>query len=147
MFLAETHKKWIDLAAAMGWRFYILDERWQPGSRDNDGSHYSGMLDWWPEVREYAKAKNVDLIAWVHKDDVNTEAKREKRFKEWSQEGIKGIKVDFFYNESQSMLQLHQDIYKDAAKYHLLVNVHGSNPPSGEIPFSVSTRSGCETAE
>jgi len=129
----NTHKKWIDLASTMGWRFYILDEGWQPDSYDNDGSYYSGWFDWWPEVRDYAKRKGVQLIAWVHKNDVDTPEKRRKRFKEWSEEGIVGIKVDFFFNEAQSTLQLHQDIYKEAARYHLLVNVHGSNPPSGEI--------------
>lgn len=31
------------------------------------------------------------------------------------------------------MMQLYDDIYRDAAQYKLLVNAHGSNPPSGEI--------------
>lgn len=31
------------------------------------------------------------------------------------------------------MMQLYDDIYRDAADYRLMVNPHGSNPPSGEI--------------
>lgn len=42
-------------------------------------------------------------------------------------------KADFFFNDSQKMMQLYDDIYRDAAQYKLLVNAHGSNPPSGEI--------------
>ena len=128
----ETHKRFIDLAANMGWEYYILDEKWQPTS-NTGGSRYEGMYGWFNEVRDYAEEKGVKLIAWVDKSDVDTDAEREARFKEWSEAGIVGIKVDFFYDETQSKLQLHDDIYADAAKYRLLVNVHGSNPPSGEI--------------
>lgn len=128
----EVHKEFIDLASKMGWKYYILDEKWQPKSTTG-GSRYEGMWDWFTEVRDYANDKGVELIAWVDKSDVDTDAEREARFKEWSEAGIVGIKVDFFYDETQKMLQLHDDIYADAAKYHLLVNVHGSNPPSGEI--------------
>lgn len=28
----DIHKKFIDLAADMGWEYYILDEGWQPGA-------------------------------------------------------------------------------------------------------------------
>ncbi len=128
----DIHKKFIDLAADMGWKYYILDEEWQPKS-NTSGSRYEGMRDWFPEVRDYADEKGVKLIAWVHMSDVDTDREREARFKEWSEAGIVGIKVDFFYNESQKVLRLHDDIYEDAAKYRLLVNVHGSNPSSGEI--------------
>ena len=128
----NIHKYFIDLAADMGWEYYILDEKWQPGSR-TPGSRYEGMHPWFEEVRDYANAKGVKLWAWVDKQDVDTAAEREARFKEWSEAGIVGIKVDFFYNESQAILKLHDDIYKDAAKYKLMVNVHGSNPSSGEI--------------
>lgn len=128
----EVHKYFIDLAADMGWEYYILDEGWQPRS-STGGSRYQGMRDWYNEVRNYADARGVKLFAWVDKSDVDTDAEREARFKEWSQSGIVGIKVDFFYNDSQAMIQLQDDIYEDAAKYKLMVNVHGANPPSGEI--------------
>lgn len=128
----DIHKKFIDLASNMGWKYYILDEEWQPKS-STSGIRYEGMSDWFEEVKQYADDRGVKLIAWVDKTDVLNDVEREKRFKEWSEVGIAGIKVDFFYNESQEMLQLHDKIYEDAAKYHLLVNVHGSNPPSGEV--------------
>ncbi len=128
----QIHKNFIDLAADMGWEYYILDEKWQPKS-NKSGSRYAGMWDWFGEVRDYAKSKGVKLIAWVDKSDVDTDEEREARFKEWSLQGIVGIKVDFFYNDSQAMIQLQDDIYADAAKYKLMVNVHGANPPSGEI--------------
>ena len=128
----EIHKEFIDLAADMGWEYYILDEGWQPQS-NTAGSRYEGMRSWFTEIRDYANSKGVKLFVWVDKLDVDTAAEREARFREWSAAGIVGIKVDFFYNESQATLKLHDDIYADAAKYKLMVNVHGSNPPSGEL--------------
>lgn len=128
----EVHKKFIDLAADMGWKYYILDEQWQPAS-DKPGIRYEGMNAWFADVKEHADQKGIKLVAWVNKTDVTKQEDRLARFKEWSEAGIVGIKVDFFFNDSQEMLQLYDDIYKDAAKYKLLVNAHGSNPPSGEL--------------
>lgn len=128
----EVHKEFIDLAAEMGWKYYILDEQWQPRS-DKQGICYEGMNDWFADVKAHADEKGVKLIAWVNKMDVAKKEDRLARFKEWSEAGIAGIKVDFFFNDSQEMMQLYDDIYKDAAKYKLLVNAHGSNPPSGEL--------------
>lgn len=129
----NIHKKFIDLAADMGWDYYILDERWQPEARRDSGVRYQGMQEWFPEVKAHADKKGVKLFAWVDKIDVAKRSNRIARFKEWSEAGIVGIKVDFFFNEAQDMLQLYDDIYRDAAEYKLMVNPHGSNPPSGEL--------------
>jgi hypothetical protein len=45
--------------------------------------------------------------------------------------GIKGIKVDFFAGDGQSMINYYQDILEDAATYKLLVNFHGATLPRG----------------
>ena len=125
----ETHLNWIDLAAEMGWKYYILDEGWNVGGRGN----VSGMYDWWPEVRDYAEEKGVKLWVWVHVSDIDTQEERDRHFKEWSDEGIVGIKPDFFDGEDQAHMQLYDDLYRDAARYHLMVNCHGANKPTGEI--------------
>ena len=129
----DIHRKFIDLAADMGWKYYILDERWQPECKSKPGIRYEGMWPWFDKVKAHADEKGVKLLAWVNKTDVAVKEERLARFKEWSEAGIVGIKVDFFFNDSQEMMQLYDDIYRDAAQYKLLVNAHGSNPPSGEI--------------
>ncbi len=129
----DIHKKFIDLAADMGWKYYILDERWQPECKSKPGIRYEGMWPWFDDVKAHADEKGVKLIAWVNKTDVAVKEERLARFNEWSEAGIVGIKVDFFFNDGQKMMQLYDDIYRDAAQYKLLVNAHGSNPPSGEI--------------
>jgi len=56
--------------------------------------------------------------------------------------GVKGIKVDFFNGDGQSMIQYYIDILNDADKYKLLVNFHGATLPRGwarTYPQLVST--------
>jgi hypothetical protein len=45
--------------------------------------------------------------------------------------GIKGVKIDFFGGDGQSMIKYYIDILDDAAKYDLLVNFHGATLPRG----------------
>ena len=45
--------------------------------------------------------------------------------------GVKGIKVDFFSQDSISTMNYFVDILEDAAKYHLMVNFHGAPIPRG----------------
>jgi len=45
--------------------------------------------------------------------------------------GIKGVKVDFFGGDGQSMMAYYQDIFEDAAKFGLAVNCHGATFPRG----------------
>ena len=125
----ETHLNWIDLGEKMGWKYYILDEGWNKGGRGNANE----MREWWPEVRDYAKEKGIKLWVWVHKSDIDTAEERERHFKEWSEEGIVGIKPDFFDAEDQNCMKLYDELYKDAAKYKLMVLSHGANKPTGEI--------------
>lgn len=125
----ETHLNWIEFGSEIGWKYYILDEGWNPGGR----GHINGMYDWWPEVRDYAKEKGVKLWVWVHVSDIDTKEEREKHFSEWEKEGIVGIKPDFFDGEGQDKMKLYDELYKDAANHHLMLLVHGANKPTGEI--------------
>ncbi len=125
--------KYIDFAADMGWKYYIMDEGWQPGALAGSDSNYAGYYDWFDEVRAHADAKGVKLIAWVRCDDLNTQAKRDARLIEWKKKGIAGIKVDFFDRETQDRTQLYEDIYKQCSSLGLIINTHGANKPTGEI--------------
>ena len=128
-------KEYIDFAAEMGWEYFIMDRGWQPEAPNPDHQRYAyeGYFDWYDEIQAYADEKGVGLIAWVICDDLNTPEKRAARLPDWAAKGIKGIKVDFFDSEAQSRMQLYDDIYKDCAKYGLVVNAHGANKPTGEV--------------
>ena len=56
---------------------------------------------------------------------------RQKEFAWLESMGVKGIKVDFFSQDSISTMNYFVDILEDAAKYHLMVNFHGAPIPRG----------------
>ena len=125
-------KEYIDLAAEMGWKYFIMDEGWQPPA-DGGDSRYAGYYDWFDDIVDYADEKGIELIAWVLADDLATEEQRVARLDDWAAHGIKGIKVDFFDRETQDRTGLLDEIYKHCARLQMVVNAHGSNKPTGEV--------------
>lgn len=77
----NIHKRFIDLAADMGWTYYILDERWQPENPTRE-TRYIGMHDWFGDVKAHADKRGVKLFAWVDKKDVAKREDRIARFRE-----------------------------------------------------------------
>lgn len=127
----DTYKKYIDMAASMGWEYLLLDEGWQPKS-SQAGYTYYGYYDWTTELIEYANEKGVGLLVWANNGDLNTDQKREKAFAEWEKMGFKGVKPDFFNSQSQSQMKFYDALMKGTAKYNLLLNPHGANKTTGE---------------
>jgi hypothetical protein len=70
-------------------------------------------------------------VKYHPKDMMLTHESRVAEFARLQQMGIKGIKVDFFAGDGQSMINYYQDILTDAAQYHLLINFHGATLPRG----------------
>ncbi len=129
----DIQKEFIDYASRMHWEYCLIDVNW------NYTIGYNKMK----ELADYAKTKNVGLILWYNssgswnsttyepKSMLLTHEQRESEFKKLSDMGIKGIKVDFFAGDGQSVINYYLDIFEDAAKYHLLVNCHGTTLPRG----------------
>lgn len=129
----RVQKKYIDFAADMQWQYCLMDAMW-----DKLIGYDSAAI-----LANYAKEKNVGLLVWYNsagswntvkftpKDKLLTQESRQKEFALLQKMGIKGIKVDFFSGDGQSMINYYQDILEDAAKYQLLVNFHGATLPRG----------------
>ncbi|MVT12081.1 glycoside hydrolase family 97 protein [Chitinophaga sp. ysch24] len=129
----EEQKKYIDYAYNMHWQYCLVDADW------DTKIGYDKIA----ELSSYAKPKNVGLILWYNsagdwntiryhpKDILLTKEGREKEFSRLQAMGIKGVKIDFFGGDGQSMIQYYIDILNDAAKYKLLVNFHGATLPRG----------------
>jgi alpha-glucosidase len=60
-----------------------------------------------------------------------THEDRMKEFGRLRAMGIKGLKIDFFSGDGQSMINYYLDILEDAAANQLLVNFHGATLPRG----------------
>lgn len=129
----KEQKRYIDYAADMRWQYCLIDVNW-----DTQIGYDSIKV-----LSDYAAGKNVGLILWYNSaGDWNTveyhpknlllsHEGRVKEFSRISGMGIKGIKVDFFGGDGQSMMKYYLDILKDAAAYKLLVNFHGATLPRG----------------
>jgi hypothetical protein len=126
-------RKYIDYACDMHWQYCLIDADW------DTRIGYDKIA----ELSAYAKQKNVGLLLWYNsagdwntvayhpKDKLLTKEGREKEFSRLQAMGIKGVKIDFFGGDGQSMIQYYIDILNDAAKYKLLVNFHGATLPRG----------------
>ncbi|MDE7438582.1 MAG: glycoside hydrolase family 97 catalytic domain-containing protein [Muribaculaceae bacterium] len=126
-------KKYIDLAAAMGYPFTLIDCGWD---------HNIGR-DGIKELIAYGKDKGVTPLMWysssgywndITQSPINimdNPIARKKEMK-WLQEiGVKGIKVDFFGGDKQETMRLYEDILSDAADHGLMVIFHGCTLPRG----------------
>lgn len=125
--------KYIDFAAKMNWQYCLIDADW------DRKIGYEKMK----ELADHAKTKNVGILLWYNsagdwnmvkytpKNLLLTTESRAKEFQRLKEMGIKGVKIDFFAGDGQSVIAYYLDILKDAAKYELLVNFHGATLPRG----------------
>ncbi|WP_187261122.1 glycoside hydrolase family 97 protein [Pontibacter beigongshangensis] len=129
----NVQKRFIDYAADMNWSYCLIDADW------DRKIGYEKIK----ELADYAKTKNVGLVLWYNsagpwntapytpRDKMLTREVRQQEFARLQQMGIKGVKVDFFGGDGQSVMQYYIDILNDAAAHKLLVNFHGCTLPRG----------------
>ena len=127
-------KQYIDLAAAMGWPYMLVDWQWY-GKFNNpeaDITKWAPQISM-PEIIRYAASKNVKILVWLYSTDVNRNSAYKKAFPLYSQWGIAGVKIDFMDRDDQEMVNWYHDIIMCAAENHLLVDFHGAYKPDGII--------------
>ena len=129
----DEQKRYIDFAAAMGYRSVLIDAFWdrQIG--------YERMA----ELAHYGRSKGVGIFLWYNSNGSWNDAPqtpigkmdkagvRRKEMAWMQQTGILGIKVDFFGGDKQPMMQLYEDILTDANDFGLQVIFHGCTLPRG----------------
>lgn len=110
-----------ELAAEMGWSHYLIDAGWSSS--------------WFPTFTNDAAERGVDCILWqtaaLSSNQSFSNDNMEATLKKYQGWGIKGIKVDFWEDDSKETMTRMENLYKLAAKYHMLVNYHGCTRPSG----------------
>lgn len=129
----DEQKRYIDFSAAMGWRTVLIDALW------DKQIGYEKMA----ELSRYAKSKGVGIFLWYNSNGswndapqsplnkMNTSAARRQEMKWMKDNGILGIKVDFFGGDKQPMMQLYQDILTDANEFGIQCIFHGCTLPRG----------------
>ena len=123
----DTYKYYIDFAASHGIKYVILDEGWAVNKK-------ADLMQIIPEIDltmlvQYAEERGVGLILWAGYYAFNRDM--ENVCKHYSEMGIKGFKVDFMDRDDQQMVAFHKRAAETAAKYHLMLDFHGTYKPTG----------------
>ena len=122
-----TYKAYIDFASKNGIEYVILDEGWAVNKK-------ADLMQVVPEINleelvAYANQKNVGLVLWAGYHAFNRDM--ENVCRHYSQMGIKGFKVDFMDRDDQEMTAFNYRAAEMAAKYHLILDLHGTHKPAG----------------
>ena len=127
--------QYIDMAVALGLPYVLIDAEW-----DEMGN--GGTID---DALDYAQKQGVKVLiwynsstAWLGKDGapgphfrLNAPERREREFAWLEQQGVAGVKIDFFAGDKQETMQYCIDLLEAAARHHLMVNFHGATLPRG----------------
>lgn len=117
-FTPEMYNKFTDVSASFGFRYTLFDAGWEKANKEG-------------KIIDYALAKGVQPLVWGYSAEYYDADKRKKRFKELADMGVKGVKIDFWCSDRQEVMGTLQSVFEDAAKQHLLVNLHGTTVPRG----------------
>jgi len=117
----EVMKKFTDGAAALGFEHNILEGFWRNWTDD--------------QIRDlvnYSKQKGVGIWLWKHSKNLRDADSSELFFRKCQDLGITGAKIDFFDHEAKEEIDLYQRLLRQAASYHILLDFHGANKPTGQ---------------
>ncbi|MDO5443811.1 MAG: glycoside hydrolase family 97 catalytic domain-containing protein [Bacteroidia bacterium] len=125
----------IDLAKEMNFQFVLIDAGW-----DQDKNIGYARTE---ELIRYAHSKGIDVFLWysssgywndIYQSPVNkmdNTIARKKEMKWLKEQGVKGIKVDFFGGDKQETIRIYEGILSDANDYGLMCIFHGATIPRG----------------
>ena len=122
----QTYKYYIDFAARFGLQYIMLDEGWTKSTWDITHPRDSINV---PELVAYGKTKHVGVILWTLWQPMDKDM--ENVLSTYAQWGVKGVKVDFMARADQYMVNFYERLSANAARHHLLVDLHGAYKPTG----------------
>jgi len=129
----EVQKRFVDYAADMHWDYTLVDADWDVKIGD---ARMKALVD-------YAMTKGVGILVWYNssgdwndtkytpKSALLTREQRRREFARMRALGIRGLKIDFFNGDGQSMIAYYVALLKETAAAGLLVNFHGATLPRG----------------
>lgn len=113
--------KYIDWAKEMSWEYFTLDKGWQNNPQFT-----------LQQVINYAQSKGIGVFIWINQNKLtDNEFNLRGALRYWKNLGIKGLKVDFWEDDSQAMMKKYEMLLRLTAEQSLLLNLHSSTKPSG----------------
>jgi alpha-glucosidase len=132
-----TMKYYIDFAAEFGLPYMLVDAGWYTARAYGENADLTAditksvpSIDL-PGLVEYGRRKGVGIIVWLNWRPARDQMDR--AFPYYERIGVRGVKVDFMDRDDQEMVGFYHRILKTAARYHLLVDLHGAYKPTGLI--------------
>ena len=117
----DNIKKYIDWSNEMGWEYFTLDKGWQ----NNRNFSLSQVIN-------YANSKSTGVFIWVNQQMLpNNEFQLRNALINWKNQGVKGLKVDFWESDSQNTMKKYDLLLKLASEQKLLLIFHSCTKPSG----------------
>lgn len=114
----QIYNEFTDLSAEFGFKYTLFDAGWEKANREG-------------KIIDHAIAKGVQPLVWGYSSEYFNPERRKARFKQLAEMGVKGVKIDFWCSDRQEVMAALQGVFEDAAKEHLLVNLHGTTAPRG----------------
>jgi alpha-glucosidase len=114
-------KEFSQLAGELGFEYNVVEGFWQRWTK--------AQLR---ELVDDSKAHGVGIWLWKHSKDLRTPEARGAFFRKCKDAGAVGAKIDFFDHEAKEVVDLYPLLLREAAEYHLMIDFHGANKPTGE---------------
>jgi alpha-glucosidase len=125
-----AYKHYIDFSSRNHIPYMVVDEGWSV----NNGlpKEIKPSIDI-PELVRYGKEKNVALVLWITYRGIQEDFDDDSYnlFEYFSKMGIKGFKIDFMDRSDQEIIHFYENAAKEAAKYQMVIELHGSYKPVG----------------
>jgi hypothetical protein len=112
------YNEFTDLSASFGFKYTLFDAGWEKANSEG-------------KIIDYALSKGIKPLVWGYSSAYFDPEKRKKRFRQLAEMGVKGVKIDFWCSDRQEVMGAIQSVFEDAAKEHLLINLHGTTVPRG----------------
>lgn len=117
----EADYRYVDLAVEMGWPYILVDAG-------------VGLADT-KKVVDYARERGVEVLYWQTADLSDSQdfssPNITKTLDAWKAAGIRGVKIDFWEDDSRSTMDRMEKVLVECGKREMLVNFHGCTRPCG----------------
>lgn len=118
----EGMKVFSKLAGELGFEYNTVDAFW-----------YRWTDEQICDLVDYSAQFGVKIWLWRHGRDVRDPQKRRELFERCARLGVVGLKLDAFSHESKEFIDLYEACLEEAAEHKLMLNIHGSNKPTGQV--------------
>ncbi|MDR0534952.1 MAG: glycoside hydrolase family 97 protein [Puniceicoccales bacterium] len=123
-------KLYIDYAAKHKIPYYIIDEGWSVDTGLPMKTRPAVDL---PEIVRYGREKGVGIVLWITYLGIQRsfDGNPCNLFEYFSKMGVAGFKIDFMDRSDQDIVNFYERAAAEAAKYKMIIELHGSYKPSG----------------